>query len=275
MPELPEVEVVCRGLSPLLNDCQVKRVHLLRRNLRYPLPVEMETVLPGLTFREVTRRAKYILFHFSADADVVLVWHLGMTGQFHVLDNNSPKGAHEHVRIELDDGRALCYRDARRFGYAGLLANDRVANHNWFKALGPEPLGEMFDADYLAARCNNRKAPIKSVMMDAKVVVGVGNIYASEALFRCGIHPARAAGRISPARLQQLVTTIKQVLTDAIEAGGSSISDFVKADGKPGYFSHQFKVYGREGEACYQCKKPIRRIVQAGRSSFYCLGCQH
>jgi formamidopyrimidine-DNA glycosylase len=272
MPELPEVEVVCRGLSSLLTGRQVKSVDLIRRKLRYPLPVELESGLFGLTITGVTRRAKYILIHFNAD--LMLVWHLGMTGQFHVLNKSSPKGPHEHVRIELSDGQTLCYRDARRFGYAGLLTPGTLNEHIWFRELGPEPLSEIFDAAYLQLCCKHRKAPIKTIIMNAKVVVGVGNIYASEALFRSGIHPTRAAGRISLVRLERLVTTIKQVLEEAIEAGGSTIRDFVKADGKPGYFAHQFKVYGREGEACYQCGKPIRRIVQAGRSTFYCLGCQ-
>ncbi len=273
MPELPEVEVVCRGLSPLLTGRRVERVDMWCRNLRYPLPAEMETLLPGLTITTVSRRAKYILFYFNHD--VVLIWHLGMTGQFHVLDTNSPKGPHEHVRMELDNGSCLCYRDARRFGYVGLLAADRLEAHAWFRQLGPEPLGGAFDAPYLYACCRGRRAPIKSILMNAGVVVGIGNIYASEALFRSGIHPARAAGRISQARLEGLVAMVKQVLDEAIMAGGSTISDFVKADGKPGYFAHQFRVYGREGAACYQCARPIRRIIQGGRSTFYCLGCQH
>jgi len=273
MPELPEVEVVCRGLSPLLAGCRVQGVDLMRRNLRYPLPDGMETLLPGMTITGVSRRAKYILFHF--DADVVLIWHLGMTGQFHVLDKGSPKGLHEHVRIHLDNGKSLCYRDARRFGYAGLSTPQALSSHAWFRKLGAEPLDKAFDAGYLYACCRGRKSSVKSVLMNAAVVVGVGNIYASEALFRSGIHPAIAAGRISLARVERLVAATKQVLAEAIRAGGSTISDFVKADSRPGYFAHQFRVYGREGEACYQCGKPIRRMVQAGRSTFYCAGCQH
>jgi len=273
MPELPEVEVVCRGLSPLLVGQRVSSVKLMRDNLRFPLPVSMLQDLPGLVFASVSRRSKYLLFSF--DRGPLLTWHLGMTGQFHVLDRNSPLGSHEHVRINLENGKALCYRDARRFGYAGLLNPDTFEEHKWFNRLGPEPLGDHFSEKYLFGSCRGRKAPIKSVLMDAHVVVGVGNIYASESLYRCGIYPARAAGKISKARIELLVESVRSVLNDAIDAGGSSISDFVNADGRPGYFAHQFQVYGREGEHCYRCGRVIRRIVQSGRSTFYCSGCQH
>jgi len=272
MPELPEVEVVCRGLSPLVAGRTINSVELLSRQLRYPFPAGIGSQLPGLAITAVTRRAKYILFHF--DKSLILIWHLGMTGQFHVLAGDSPKGAHEHVRIALDDGNLLCYRDMRRFGYAGLINTEGLSTHAWFKNLGPEPLESMFDADYLYRCCRGRKVAIKSLLMNARVVVGVGNIYASEALFRSGIRPTREAGAISLSRMSQLVVAVKQVLAEAIEAGGSSISDFVKPDGKPGYFAHDFRVYGRVGEPCFQCGKTIRRIVQAGRSTFYCPGCQ-
>jgi formamidopyrimidine-DNA glycosylase len=272
MPELPEVEVVCRGLTPLLTGRQVERVNLFCTGLRYPFPQDLAEVLSGLTFAEVRRRAKYILFRF--DQEPLLVWHLGMTGQFHVLEKNAPLMAHEHVRFELNDGHCLCYRDPRRFGFSGLIRSDALEHHAWFNRLGQEPLQEGFNVDYLYGCCRGSKAPIKSLLMNAAVVVGVGNIYASESLFRSGIHPARAADKISRERLGRLVETIKVVLAEAIEAGGSSISDFVNADGKPGYFAHQFRVYGREGQACSQCGRPIKRLVQSGRSSFYCVGCQ-
>jgi len=272
MPELPEVEVVCRGLNPLLKGYRIERVELMHHQLRYPLPSYFVSLLPGLTFKEVKRRAKYILFHF--DVDFLVVWHLGMTGQFHLLDSREPKARHEHVRIDLSGGKSLCYRDARRFGYAGVIAADKLNQHPWFNRLGPEPLSDAFSADTLFARSRGRNTPIKTLLMNNEVVVGVGNIYASESLFRSGIHPARASGRISLKRMSLLVEAIKAVLSEAIEAGGSTISDFVKADGKPGYFAHQFRVYGREGERCYQCGKGIRRIVQSGRSSFYCPFCQ-
>lgn len=272
MPELPEVEVVCRGLAPLLKNSCIQQVEIMQHQLRYPLPSDMITLLPGMTIKAVDRRAKYILFHL--DAELILVWHLGMTGQFHVLDSLSPKAAHEHVRIGLSDGKCLCYRDVRRFGYAGLIAADQLACHPWFSRLGPEPLSNAFTVDTLCALSRGRKTPIKTLLMNNEVVVGVGNIYASESLFRCGIHPARASGRISLKRMAGLVAAIKSVLAEAIEAGGSTISDFVKADGKPGYFAHQFRVYGREGDRCYQCGEEIRRMVQSGRSTFYCPVCQ-
>ncbi|ATX81176.1 DNA-(apurinic or apyrimidinic site) lyase [Mariprofundus ferrinatatus] len=271
MPELPEVETVRSGLAPLLQNRQIIRVTAYRKNLRYPLPDLSELI--GRKIMGVARRSKYLLFEVEGGKTVV--WHLGMTGQFHLLSQESEKGAHEHVRLDLDDGQSLRYRDARRFGYAGLLDAATLDRHPWFARLGPEPLSDSFSRDFLAASCNGRKAPIKAVIMDAATVVGVGNIYAAESLFRAGIHPARAAGRISEKRLALLAVSIKQVLLEAIEAGGSTISDFVKADGKPGYFAHRFQVYGREGAPCFRCANRVKRMVQAGRSSFYCPGCQH
>ncbi|MDT8376003.1 MAG: bifunctional DNA-formamidopyrimidine glycosylase/DNA-(apurinic or apyrimidinic site) lyase [Mariprofundaceae bacterium] len=273
MPELPEVEVICRGLSPLLVGQRISSVELMRDDLRFPLPVSMVRELPGLIFTSISRRSRYLLFHF--DRGPVLIWHLGMTGQFHVLAQESLPGAHEHVRVNMENGRVLCYRDARRFGYAGLSRPDLLAEHKWFSRLGPEPLQDSFSAAYLTGQCTGRRAPVKSLLMDAHVVAGIGNIYASEVLFRSGIHPARAAGNISEARVTLLTEAVRSVLGEAIAAGGSSISDFVKVDGSPGYFSHQFRVYGRQGEPCYRCGRSIRRMVQSGRSTFYCPGCQH
>jgi len=272
MPELPEVETIRTGLEPLLLGRTITRITCYRPDLRYPLP-DLAT-LTGDTVSGIHRRSKYLLFEL-ADSEQVLVWHLGMTGQFHVLSQTSDTGAHEHVRFDLNDGRSLRYRDARRFGYAGLLDSAQLQIHPWFKNLGPEPLSNAFNGDQLAACCAGRKAPIKNIIMDAATVVGVGNIYASESLFRAGIHPTRAAGRVSSARLELLVETIKAVLAKAIEAGGSTISDFVHADGKPGYFAHSFQVYGRAGKPCFHCHQPIKRITQAGRSTFYCPRCQH
>jgi formamidopyrimidine-DNA glycosylase len=271
VPELPEVETVRTGLEPLLLGRRIESVVCHRSSLRYPLPGL--AVLIGKKVTKVRRRAKYLLF--DLEGDQILVWHLGMTGQFHVLPQQAEKGPHEHVRFNLSDGKSLRYRDARRFGYVGLLNSDEVKQHPWFAKLGPEPLEAEFNGEYLLAACQNRKAPVKSVIMDATVVVGVGNIYASESLFRAGIHPARAAKRISHNRLVLLAEMIKQVLDEAIKAGGSSISDFVHADGKPGYFSHAFRVYGRQGEMCVSCGEPIKRLIQSGRSTFYCSGCQH
>jgi len=271
MPELPEVEVVRAGLAPHLVGRCVESVACHRSSLRYPLPDMLS--LHGCHIAAVRRRAKYLLI--GLDDGRILVWHLGMTGQFHVLHGDAPAGRHEHVRINLDDGQSLRYRDVRRFGYAGLLDGNQLDAHAWFAALGPEPLGDAFGGAYLADTCRGRKAPIKTVVMDAHVVVGIGNIYAAEALFRAGIHPGRAAGRIAARRLDTLATCIKAVLREAISAGGSSISDFVRADGRPGYFAHAFQVYGRTGQACFVCRQEIKCIRQSGRSSFYCPHCQH
>jgi len=271
MPELPEVETIRTGLEPLLCGRRIALVICHRTTLRYPLPDL--SLLAGAMINTVQRRSKYLLI--GMDDGRLLVWHLGMTGQFHVLPQCQAVGAHEHVCFQLSDGQSLRYRDARRFGYAGLMDAAQWPMHAWCARLGPEPLSDAFHGDHLASLCAGRKAPIKNVIMDASIVVGVGNIYASESLFRAGIHPARAAGRISHSRLAVLVAVIQSVLTEAIAAGGSTISDFVHADGKPGYFSHQFQVYGRQGEACLQCSKPIKKITQAGRSSFYCPCCQH
>ncbi|MDX8397801.1 MAG: bifunctional DNA-formamidopyrimidine glycosylase/DNA-(apurinic or apyrimidinic site) lyase [Mariprofundaceae bacterium] len=275
MPELPEVEVVRSGLEGLLKGEKVLSSQCFRSNLRYPLPDFSS--LHGLSIACVKRRSKYLLFYFNGDEGFsrLLVWHLGMTGQFHVLDQSVEAGPHEHVRFDFTDGRSLRYRDARRFGYAEVMLEHEWPQHKWYQALGVEPLSDHFNVESLYACCQGRKAPIKNLIMDASVVVGVGNIYAAEALFLAGIHPARAAGRISKKRIEALVLAIKKTLAAAIKAGGSSISDFVKVDGKPGYFAHCFNVYGREGEACEQCKSKVLRITQAGRSSFYCPSCQH
>jgi formamidopyrimidine-DNA glycosylase len=270
MPELPEVETVRRGLEPHMLNRRIEAVQCHRTDLRFLLP--NLPVLAGRVCRGVQRRGKYLLFCFD---DLLLIWHLGMTGRFHVLAADIPQQAHEHVRFLLEGGESLIYRDARRFGYAGLLAADTWQAHPWFARLGPEPLGEDFTADWLAARCKGRRGPIKSLLMNAETVVGVGNIYACESLFRAGIHPAHAAGRIGIKRLQALVQAVREVLGEAIACGGSTISDFAQVDGSPGYFAHAFAVYGRAGENCPRCAAAIERIVQAGRSSFYCPDCQH
>jgi len=205
MPELPEVEVVKRGLGPLLEGRWVQAVHRAVPSLRYALP-DMN-VLVGLACERITRRAKYLLFHF--DKDVLLVWHLGMTGQLHVLAGDAPHARHEHVCIDFTGGRSLRYRDVRKFGYVGLMHAAAWQQHPWFSQLGVEPLSGAFDGAYLHARCAQRKASIKHVLMDAHTVVGIGNIYAAEALFRAGIHPARQARRISAKRLHVLAAHVK------------------------------------------------------------------
>lgn len=272
MPELPEVEVTRLGLAPHLNGREICSITCSGKQLRHPYPQDLKERLVGRRIVQVSRRAKYLLI--SLDSGVVLVWHLGMTGHFHVLDAGSLPLPHQHVAITLDDGRSLRYVDPRRFGYVALVDAQELATHRWFVSLGPEPLESEFDGQALLNACQTRSAPIKSALMDNHVVVGVGNIYASESLYRAGIHPARPAKRVSLGRLERLAEAIKQVLAEAISAGGSTIRDFAGVDGKPGYFAHAFQVYGRQGERCTRCGRSIRRIVQAGRSTFYCPGCQ-
>lgn len=272
LPELPEVEVVRSGLDTLIRNHCIRQVHLHRRALRYPLPAGMAERLRGRTVLAVERRGKYLLFRL--DGPEILVWHLGMTGQFHVLAEADPPGRHEHAMFVLDGDLSLRYRDMRRFGYAGLLPADAWQQHPWFAGLGPEPLQEGFDGTYLYGRCRSRAAPVKQVLMDAAVVVGIGNIYACEALFRAGIDPFLPAGDMTPHQTVALAKAVKEVLREAIAAGGSTISDFVRADGRPGYFRHAFRVYQRQGQPCVRCGSAILRRMQSGRSTFYCSVCQ-
>lgn len=271
MPELPEVETVRRGLAAHLTGQVIGRVQCFRSTLRYPLPAALGE-LQDVAIESVERRAKYLLIHLQSGA--VLVWHLGMTGQFHVLPSDAPRLTHEHIRMDLQNGQSLCFRDARRFGYVDLMEGDSWRQHRWFSVLGPEPFDAQFDVAYLYAACRQRKIAIKPLLMNASLVVGVGNIYASESLYRAGIRPQTRADAISRPRVKKLLDAVQEVLSEAIEAGGSSISDFVQVDGKPGYFAHNFRVYGREGLPCGQCGELIRKITQSGRSSFYCGRCQ-
>jgi len=270
MPELPEVETVVAGLKPQITGAKLVSVSNSGKNLRYPLP-DFSSLLQQ-HIQKVDRRAKYLLFHFENGQ--TLIWHLGMTGQFHVLPQHEAAAKHEHVTLTFADGHTLRYRDTRRFGYAGLCDTNALEQHAWFTQLGVEPLVNDFSGDYLCDTLKTRKTSIKQAIMDNHVVVGVGNIYASESLFRCKVHPQQRANSLKPKQYQTLVQHIKTVLAEAIEAGGSSISDFVKADGKPGYFAHSFQVYGREGKPCLTCKTSIEKIVLGGRASFFCPHCQ-
>ncbi len=270
MPELPEVETVIAGLKPQITGAKLVSVSNSGKNLRYPLP--NFSILLQQHIQSVERRAKYLLFHFENGQ--TLIWHLGMTGQFHVLAQHQAKTKHEHVTLAFTDGNTLRYRDTRRFGYAGLCRTNDLDQHPWFAKLGAEPLLDDFSDDYLQNILKTRKTSIKQAIMDNHVVVGVGNIYASESLFRAGINPTQVANSLKPKQYALLVQHIKTVLAEAIEAGGSTISDFVKADGKPGYFAHSFQVYGRDKQPCLVCKKPIEKIVLGGRASFFCPHCQ-
>ncbi len=269
MPELPEVETVRRGIAPALEGRVIARALFHRAGLRHPFPPARD--LRGVRVRRLRRRAKYLLFELDGR---ILVWHLGMSGRFHLLPADAPRLPHEHAALEIEGGASLRYVDPRRFGFAALLEADALATHPWFAHLGPEPLSDAFDGAWLREAFRGRRAPVKTLLMDARIVVGVGNIYASESLHRAGVHPARAAGRISEARLARLAAAVKEVLAEAIEAGGSSIRDFARVDGRPGYFAHAFAVYGRAGEPCPRCGASIRRMTQAGRATFWCTACQ-
>lgn len=270
MPELPEVETTRRGIAPHLLGRRITQIVVRQRALRWPVPKTIEQELPGQQVREVTRRGKYLLVTCETGH---LILHLGMSGSLRVLPQNTPAQKHDHVDLLLDSGELLRLRDPRRFG-AVLWTQTDPLRHPLLKDLGVEPLSAEFDGNCLHQRSRGRSTAIKLFIMDGKMVVGVGNIYASEALFRAGIRPQTAAGRISRARYERLAEVIKQTLRDAIAAGGSSLRDFVDSQGKPGYFQQQYFVYGRSGEPCLRCGTPIRQLRQGQRSTFFCPVCQ-
>ncbi|MEO6112954.1 MAG: bifunctional DNA-formamidopyrimidine glycosylase/DNA-(apurinic or apyrimidinic site) lyase [Sphingomicrobium sp.] len=271
MPELPEVETTVRGLATVLEGRRLTRVELRRGDLRRPFPVDLGQRLTGARVTALGRRAKYGLI--ETDRGDTLIFHLGMSGRWRI--DPAEIGAHDHVLIDTDDGRRLSLNDPRRFGSIDLVATDKVAEWPAFRALGPEPLGDAIVGQWLHATFAGRGAAVKQLLLDQRVVAGLGNIYACEALFRARIDPRKAAGRIGRARLDALAAAIPTVLGEAIEAGGSSLRDFAAPDGELGYFSKQFDVYGREGESCRGgCSGTVMRIVQGARSTFYCPGCQ-
>jgi len=270
MPELPEVETTRRGIRKHVEQQTIKEVIIRQAKLRWPIPPKLKTILPNQIIHTVSRRAKYLIL--SSDVGHVIL-HLGMSGSLRVLDASIPAEKHDHIDFVFNNGKCLRLRDPRRFGAVLFTAND-PALHKLLKFLGPEPLSKMFTADCLFDRSRKRKLTIKSFIMDSKIVVGVGNIYASEALYRAGIHPKRAAGKVTKEKYKLLTAAIKIVLTEAIKAGGTSLRDFTQSDGKPGYFKQALNVYGRKGELCKQCKKPITQAVIAQRSTFYCTHCQ-
>lgn len=270
MPELPEVETTRRGIEPHVVGRRVTRVIVRDRRLRWPLPESFEPSLKDQTIVSVARRAKYLVVDVGCGHFLI---HLGMSGSLRILTEDVEAGAHDHVDILLDNGSCLRYNDPRRFGSMHWVDGD-PAEHWLLADLGPEPLSEVFDGQWLYERSRGRKGPVKNFIMHQSVVVGVGNIYASEALFLAGIHPTRPAGRVSLARFERLVENIKLTLNNAIAAGGTTLRDFVGADGAAGYFVTQLNVYGREGEACDQCDSPIKKRVIGQRSSFFCSRCQ-
>jgi len=286
MPELPEVETVRRGLAPALEGARIARVQARRPDLRFPLTEGFGQRLTGATVEKLERRAKYLLARLSTGE--TLVMHLGMTGRFQVdvdgavdvpggfAEPTSHDDKHAHVVFDTEAGARITFFDARRFGYMAVLPTAELDEHAWFKGLGPEPLGPDFDAAHLARAFAGKTQNVKATLLDQRIVAGLGNIYVVEALHRAGISPRRPAGKISRPRLQALVEAIRQVLQEAIAAGGSTISDYAGTDGALGYFQHDFRAYDREGEPCLKpgCGGTIRRIVQAGRSTFYCPVCQ-
>lgn len=277
MPELPEVETVRRGLAPVMEGAVFKTVTLNRPDLRFPFDANFKARVEGQRLERLSRRAKFLQADLSSGERLFM--HLGMSGRF-IIDNSDtaqfvhehkadPK--HHHVVFEMDNGATITFNDPRRFGFMELAAKgeDYRLDH-----IGPEPLSNSFNGPILRAALKGKKSKIKAALLDQRVVAGLGNIYVCEALFRTGISPRRAAGRLKVTETDTLAAHIKDVLAEAIEAGGSSLRDFSNTDGKLGYFQHSFDVYGREGEPCPACEAPIQRITQSGRSSFFCRACQ-
>lgn len=285
MPELPEVETVRRGLEPVLTGARLSSVRVNRPDLRFPFPDRFAARLDGARVERVLRRAKYLLMPLSTRE--TWVTHLGMTGRFTLdgrqlgeFEEPAPiTGKHEHLSLCADAGSGrtrIGFADARRFGFMGLIPDDQVETHPWFADLGPEPLGNAFSADHLKAAFKGKAQNVKVSLLDQRIVSGLGNIYVCEALWRARISPRLAAGKVSGPRLEALTMAIRDVLVEAIEAGGSTLRDFANADGGQGYFQHRFDVYGREGGPCRRSERHpvIRRIVQGGRSTFFCPDCQ-
>ena len=270
MPELPEVETTRRGIAPHIEGKRVEELVLRRRKLRYPVPQTLLVDLPGQVVEKVARRGKYLLLHTEAGT---VMLHLGMSGSLRLLPAATPAEKHDHIDIVFEDGQALRLRDPRRFGAVLWLRGD-PQEHKLLAKLGPEPLSEAFDADYLYQRSRKRKQAIKQFVMDSHTVVGVGNIYASEALFRAGIRPQLVTGKLSRPRCEVLVTEIKRVLAEAIQQGGTTLRDFVGGSGKPGYFKQSLQVYGRAGEACLACGNKNKQLRLGQRASYYCPTCQ-
>ena len=270
LPELPEVETTRSGIEPALLGQTVREVIVRERRLRWPIARDFESSIRGTTVRAVERRAKYILIRFDTGTAIL---HLGMSGSLRILDPAAPLLVHDHWDIILGSGRALRFHDPRRFGSL-LFTREDPAAHPLLARLAPEPLGAAFDADYLYRASRRRKLAVKLFIMNAHIVVGVGNIYASESLFRAGIPPRRAAGRLTRAQVSRLVAAIKEVLSEAVRIGGTTLRDYVNADGAPGYFSQKLFVYERGGEPCRRCGSLVRHAVQGQRSTYWCPTCQ-
>ncbi len=270
MPELPEVETTRRGIAPHITNRTVTKVTVRDPRLRWPVPRRLSQELAGVKITAVGRRGKYLLLETENGTAIL---HLGMSGSLRIVDSKQPVGKHDHVDIVFDNNRILRLTDPRRFGTL-LWTRRPPKQHKLLRDLGPEPLGPDFTGAYLHARSRGRKVAIKNFIMNGHTVVGIGNIYASEALYMAGIHPKRAAGRISRKKYQLLAEVVREVLNDAIAMGGTSLRDFVNSDGKPGYFRLELNVYGKGGEPCISCRTLIREIRQGQRATFYCPECQ-
>lgn len=270
MPELPEVETALRGLRPELTGKRIARLAVREPRLRYPIPAETATALAGQRILALRRRAKYLILDLEQGA---VLLHLGMSGSLRIIAASAPPGPHDHLDVALTDGRCLRLRDPRRFG-ALLWTAEPPEDHPLLRHLGPEPLGPEFDGTYLHRLAQGRRIAVKPFIMDARHVVGVGNIYATEALHLAGIHPARASGRIGAERWTRLAGSIRAVLTEAIAQGGTSLRDFVQEDGRPGYFAQSLRVYGRGGEPCRACGTTLRQRRLGQRATVYCPHCQ-
>ena len=270
MPELPEVETIRKGIAPFVTGETVSDIIVRERRLRWPVSVQLRSKLIGKTIRSITRRAKYIIF--NTDHGCMLI-HLGMSGSLRIITGNRPPEKHDHIDIEFTSGISLRFHDPRRFGSIHWTNGDPM-QHKLLHHLGREPLDNEFDGNYLFMKSRKRTQSVKSFLMDSRIVTGVGNIYANEALFTAGIRPQLRAGNISKARYEKLASAIKLVLQQALARGGTTLRDFVNSEGEPGYFRTELKVYDRAGEACVRCKTIIKKLRTGQRSTFYCPTCQ-
>jgi len=271
VPELPEVETTLRGIEPYVTGQSVREIVVRNASLRWPVPTKELHTLVGEKVTLAERRAKYILLQTNKGT---ILLHLGMSGNLRVVPSSEPAGKHDHLDLVFANNKVVRLNDPRRFGCC-LLLTGPVLEHKLLASLGPEPLLDEFDGDYLYGLSRGRNLAVKNFIMDGKTVVGVGNIYASESLFEAGIRPTLAAKRVSRARYHRLASEIKKVLAKAIKAGGTTLSDFVQTDGKPGYFRHELQVYGRQGQPCKKCATPIKAQVIGQRNTFYCADCQN
>jgi formamidopyrimidine-DNA glycosylase len=280
MPELPEVETVRRGLAPAMEGKRILRVETRRKDLRFPFPANFNQRIEGAKLTRMGRRAKYLVAELSNGE--ALIMHLGMTGRFTVSGKQpgdfhhkaGESDKHDHVVFAMQGGARVVFNDARRFGFMDLWPAASLETYAPFAGMGPEPISNAFSGAYLKEAFAGKKTPVKSALLDQNVVAGLGNIYVCEALFRSGISPTKLAGSIRRDKLERLAVEVRKVIEEAILAGGSTISDYQSTDGELGYFQHSFRIYDREGEPCLVCDRPVKRLVQSGRSTFYCSACQ-